>query len=150
MPRGYYSMNTTVLNGTWYLTGGGHGVSNVLATTDTSVLSVSLQSLTERAASPQREGPSPWNKLKDAPNRKTTIASTGGGLVIFGGLTVFSSRSYAYRYIPHTKSWVSIGELPHYLLYATCVVTLPSGEVMMCGGKNVAFAVLNTVYAMKV
>ena len=82
LPCGYRLMKSTVLNGSWYLTviryhsmgpiAGGAG--------NNSILSVNLQLLTDRAASPQRDGPSPWKKLPDAPYKLMAVASTEGGL----------------------------------------------------------------------
>ena len=157
MPRSYHVMKSTVLNGMWYLTGGLTGFGTLITNTDTVVHSVSLQALTERAASPQRDGPSPWNKLIDVPNKMMAIASATGGLVTFGGygLVSYMATTYTRRlpdvhvYFAPTKSWKAIGKLPYYL-YSTCAVTLPSGEVMLCGGRAYNHGDVDTVYIVKV
>ena len=147
MPCGYLEMKSAVLNGTWYLTGGYKGFGFFSPSSDYSVISVNLQLLTARAVSLKSDGPSPWNKLTDAPNKLMAIATTGGGLFAFGGYTLRNSSS-AFMYFPPTKSWVSIGKLPHYVV-TTCAVTLPSEEVMLCGGITSNTTVLDAVCAVK-
>ena len=47
-----------------------------------------------------------------------------------------------YAFIPSAQSWLQVEKLPLWLLYLTCPIVLPSGELVVIGGKHLLKASL--------
>jgi hypothetical protein len=129
LPKPCYDMNSTVLNGHWYLMGGvGQGKE---------VYYASLDSLVASCRPSEKSPPSVWKRLPDVPNGYSSTAVFGNRLIAVGGGHPSSSSIHAYS--PHTQSWVHVGDMP-VGLYSTCTAVLPTGDLMVIGGLSVAFA----------
>ena len=105
---------------------------------DTSVFYTSLQSLVDKAiqhppTSPTNtDQPSVWKTLPNTPHPHSSTTIFGGALVAVGGRP---NRSSLHLYSPLTQSWLPAGEMP-VGVDCTCTVTLPTGEMMVIGGRT--------------
>ena len=122
---------STSHDGHYYLMGGsGQG---------TSVFYTSLQSLVDKATqhpptSPTNtDQPSVWKTLPNTPHEHSSTTIFGGALVAVGG---YPNQSSLHLYSPLTQSWLPAGEMPVGVHY-TCTVTLPTGEMMVIGGRTI-------------
>ena len=121
LPKPCYNMKSTVLNGHWYLMGGkGQGKEVYYASLDSLVVSRQSKPL-----------PSVWKRLPDVPHEYSSAAVFGNRLIAVGG---YPASSSIHAYSPHTKSWVHVGDMP-VGLDCTCTAVLPTGELMVIGGK---------------
>ena len=123
-------MKSTSHDGHYYLMGGsGQG---------TSVFYTSLQSLVDKATQhpptshTNTDQPSVWKTLPSTPHLHSTTTIFGGALVAVGG---DPNRSSLHLYSPLTQSWLPAGEMP-VGVDSTCTVTLPTGEMMVIGGRT--------------
>ena len=123
-------IQSTSHDGHYYLTGvSGQG---------TSVFYTSLQSLVDKATqypptSPTNTGqPSVWKTLPDTPHQWSSITIFGGALVAVGG---YPNQSSLHLFSPLTQSWLPTGEMPVGVT-CTCTVTLPTGEMVVIGGRT--------------
>ena len=128
-------MQLTIINDTCYLGGG------ALSSTR-SIMCASLPSLFQSSAPHEQQTSaqqqSVWTVLPDMPLYHSTLANMGGTLLALGGPESTSSpHSYAFihAYSASTKAWVKIASLPQACSCATAEL-LPSGEVMLIGGKD--------------
>ena len=102
------------------------------------VFYTSLQSLVDKAiqhppTSPTNtDQPSVWKTLPNTPNPHSSTTIFGGALVAVGGRP---NRSSLHLYSPLTQSWLPAGEMP-VGVDCTCTVTLPTGEMMVIGGRT--------------
>ena len=125
----------TIINDTCYLGGGGIHVSTW------PIMCASLPSLfqssspLEQQTSAQQQ--SVWTVLPDMPLYDSALANMGGTLLALGGdespLSPPSDAIHAYS--ASTKAWVRIASLPQACRRATAEL-LPSGEVMLIGGRD--------------
>ena len=128
LPIPCYWMKSAVLNGHWYLMGGGEQGEEVYF--------ASLNSLL--ASCPYNEKPLPlWRTLHDAPNEWSSTAVLTNRLIAVGGRGFGvspSSSIYAYHpHSPHSQPWVHVGDMP-VGLSCTCSAVLPTGDLMVIGG----------------
>ena len=123
-------MTSTSHDGHYYLMGGD--------VQGTSVFYTSLQSLADKATqhpptSPTNtDQPSVWKTLPNTPHEWSSTTIFGGGLVAVGG---DPNQSSLHLYSPLTQSWLPAGEMP-VGVHNTCTVTLPTGEMMVIGGRT--------------
>ena len=128
LPIPNFWMKSTVLNGHWYLMGGGEQGEEVYF--------ASLNSLI--ASCPYNEKPLPyvWRTLHDVPYEWSSTAVLTKRLIVVGGGGFVSPSSSIYAYCPHSphsQPWVHVGDMP-VGLSSTCTAVLPTGELMVIGG----------------
>ena len=129
-------MRHTIINDTCYLGGGGVFIPT------RSIMCASLPSLFQ-SSSPHEQQTSAqqqsvWTVLPDTPLYGSALANMGGTLLALGGReSPFSNPSDAFihAYSPSTKAWVKIASLPQ-ACYSATAELLPSGEVMLIGGRD--------------
>jgi hypothetical protein len=125
LPKPYYYMKSTILNGHWYLMGGwGQGKE---------VYYASLDSLVASCRPSEKPLPSVWKRLPDVTHTYSSTAVFGNRLIAVGGGHPSSSSIHAYS--PHTQSWVHVGDMP-VGLSSTCTAVLPTGDLMVIGGLS--------------
>ena len=124
LPKPCSDMKSTVLNGHWYLMGGWEQEEEVYyASLDSLVVS--------RRSKPLL---SVWKRFPDVPHGRSSTAVFGNRLIAVGG--VYPSPSSSIRaYSPHSQSWVHVGDMP-VKLGSTCTAVLPTGELMVIGGRS--------------
>ena len=125
LPKPCYDMKSTVLNGHWYLMGGGRQGKEVYY--------ASLDSLVASCQPNERPLPSVWKRLPDVPHDLSSTVVFGNRLIADGG--GYPSSSSIHAYSPYNQSWVHVGDMPVGLRY-TCTAVLPTGELMVIGGRN--------------
>ena len=129
LPEPWYFMKSTVLNGHWYLMGGGWGP-------EEEVYYASLDSLVASCQPSEKPLPSVWKRLPDVPHERSSTAVFGNRLIAVGGGGYPSSPSSSiHAYSPHTQSWLHVGDMP-VGLWSTCTAVLPTGELMVIGGSS--------------
>ena len=128
-------MQLTIINDTCYLGGGG-----ALSSTR-SIMCASLPSLFQ-SSSPHEQQTSAqqqsvWTVLPDMPLYRSALANMGGTLLALGGCESSHSppSDAIHAYSAITKAWVKIASLPQACHSATAEL-LPSGEVMLIGGRD--------------
>ena len=119
-------MKSTVVNGHWYLMGGGKQGKEVYY--------ASLDSLVASCQPSEKPLPSVWKRLPDIPHERSSTAVFGNRLIAVGG-GYRSSSSSIHAYSPHTQSWVHVGGIPDGF-HSTCTAVLPTGELMVIGGQG--------------
>ena len=95
-----------------------------------SVFQCSVQALIKQVPPKQ----STWNVICDAPYDYCSVATFGGALVAVGG-SDNGPKNSLHMYNPLTQLWVYAGKMP-VAVDSTCTVTLPSGEIMVIGGRT--------------
>lgn len=95
-----------------------------------------------------------WQNLAipNVPHYKSTAATLGGTLLVVGGVkdrTVFPNPKSVvhslHAYCPFTSSWVLAGVLPQ-PVYQCIIATLPTGELLVIGGRSSSGRESDTVY----
>ena len=128
LPKPSSDMKSTVLNGHWYLMGGGEQGKVVYY--------ASLDSLVASCQPSEKPLPSVWKRLPDVPHGRSSTAVFGNRLIAVGGGGGYPSPSSSiHAYSPHTQSWVHVGDMP-IGLHSTCTAVLPTGELMVIGGTS--------------
>ena len=136
LPKPCCFMKSTVLNGHWYLMGGGGQ--------EKEVYYASLDSLVASCQPSEKPLPSVWKRLPDVPHKRSSTAVFGNRLIaVRGGYLSPSSSIHAYS--PHTQSWVHVGDMP-VGLYSTCTAVLPTGELMVIEGQDYIYVEQSCVY----
>ena len=125
LPKPYYDMKSTVLNGYWYLMGGvGQGKE---------VYYASLDSLVASSQPSEKPLPSVWKRHTDVPHERSSPAVFGNRLIAVGGGGTHTPSSSIHAYSSHTQSWLHVGDMPVELGF-TCTAVLTTGELMVIGG----------------
>ena len=134
----------TIINDTCYLGGGGYRSTR-------SIMCASLPSLFQ-SSSPHEQQTSAqqqsvWTVLPDTPLYHSALANMGGTLLALGGYETASSppSDAIHAYSASTKAWLKITSLPQ-TCYGTTAELLPSGEVMLIGGRDSKGKFLKAVY----
>ena len=135
LPKRNCDMKSTVLNGHWYLMGG--------VEQGKEIYYASLDSLVASCQPSEKPLPSVWKRLPDAPHKWSSTAVFGNRLIAVGEGYPRSSSIHAYS--PHTQSWVHVGDMP-VGFYSTCTAVLPTGELMLIGGRCSTSWVKSCVY----
>ena len=125
LPKPCYRMKSTVLNGHWYLIEG--------VRQGKEVRYASLDSLVASCQPSEKPLPTVWKRLPDVPHRCSSTTVFGKRLIAVGG--GFPSSSSIHTYSTHTQSWVHVGDMP-VILYSACTAVLPTGELMVMGGRS--------------
>ena len=120
LPQGCGYMKSVVYNDVWYVCGG--------LEQGCEVYSAPLQSIVESTRDTQS---TVWTKLPPTPHKYSSITIFGQQLLTIGG--GFLPTSAVHAFSPHSQSWPHVGDLP-VVLYSTCSLTLPNGELMTLGG----------------
>ena len=129
-------MQHTIINDTCYLGGGG------VYSPTRSIMCASLPSLFQ-SSSPHEQQTSAqqqsvWTVLPDMPLYYSALANMGGTLLALGGGESASSPpsdAIIHAYSASTKAWLRIASLPQ-ACYSATAELLPSGEVMLIGGRD--------------
>ena len=143
-------MTHTIINNVLFLVGGYSGSTG--DTAKKTVISASIPQLLESCIQPSSASLFQWRRelIPGVPYFLSSAATLGGCLLVVGGKTSWSSFkgttvSSVHAYCPSSSSWVVIGELPQPL--RSCIIaTLPTGELLVMGGRNEHNKVTNTVY----
>ena len=130
-------MSHTIIHNVLYLVGGYRTCTSLTRT----VVSASIPQLLESFLQPSGTPPVQWQSgsIPDTPHYWSTAASLGECLLVVGGSKkpieyLGKSVSSVCAYCPSSSSWVHVGNLPQPL--AKCItVTLPTGELLVLGGK---------------
>ena len=122
-------MQLTIINDTCYLGGGG-----ILSSTR-SIMCASLPSLFQSSSQTSAQQQSVWTVLPDMPLYGSALANMGGRLLALGGCEPSPPSDAIHAYSASTKAWLRIASLPQACHCATAEL-LPSGEVMLIGGRD--------------
>lgn len=131
LPQCSVEMKSIVHNGNWYLLGGRNQGRNVYY--------VALQSLISEVEYESNGDTSIWKKLPRLPYERSSPAVFGERVMAIGGVNDWKDKPISttaiYAYCPNSKSWIRVGDLPH-RLHSSCVIVLPTGELMVVGGMD--------------
>ena len=134
LPNPQSGLKSTLIENTLYLM---VGVDHT-GTTET-VYHVDLNELIAKAHS-NLDTPTLWQTLQEAPLMWSAPLSIGRSLLAVAGADDRGNPSSSiHLYQPDTRRWVKVGDLPTARYYCTCSV-LPSGEVIVAGGKTKLFS----------
>ncbi len=134
LPNPRSDLKSTLIGNTLYLMGG-YDHTGVTKT----VHHVDLNELVAKALS-NLDTPTPWQTLQEVPLVCSALLSIGRSLLAVGGQDDRVNQSSSiHLYQPDTRRWVKVGDLPTARDNCTCSV-LPSGEVIVAGGKTEVFA----------
>lgn len=130
--KSWSSMKSVVHGDVWYLMG---GYINYGSETDT-VYSAYLPAVISQAnSSSKKSSAGIWMEISGLGHYGSAPFCIDGSLYAFGGTRVTdkSTISTIHRYLPETKKWVRVGDLPTSRYSCTCTVT-SDGEVFVAGG----------------
>ncbi len=120
-----------ILNDTLYLIGGYNHDKKVFYTSLPALLGSVHQLKT-----PQESTPTVWNTLIDAPLERSSIAVLQSELVAIGGGVYFSPSPSLHLFSRRTHEWEEMEATLPQPLCRTCSITLPTGELMVIGGRS--------------
>ncbi len=136
LPIGCSFIKSILSRGVVYLTGGRPQKSFVYYASLQSLIANVRNSPTKAA-----DGEAVWKTLADLPYNLCSCAVFKGTLIAVGGIDsgidsdATATSSPVHMYSPQTKAWVKVGEMPQ-PTNSTCTITLPSGELIVIGGKT--------------
>ena len=133
-PTPWTHMKSTILGDMWHLM---CGYSEDKHDNDM-LCSVSLPDLISHTLS-SSSGSTPhdmWKKISGLGHYWSTPLCMGGALLAVGGRRVKDTKSVStiQRYLPETKEWVEVGQLPSPLANCTCTFTLDQ-TILVFGGS---------------
>lgn len=130
LPTSCASMKSAVFDDHWYLIGGYGQKEEIYYVSLDSLIASCSPSATKSSLSSCE-----WERLPDIPLECKYASATifENQLVVVGGEQVDPS-TVIYAYSPRSQSWVTVGFLPA-ALSNTCATVLPTGELMVIGGK---------------
>lgn len=141
LPNTLSGLSPVMIGDTCYLTG---GFSKAYVPSKM-VLSVSLS----RLFAPRQKTGYMWKTLPEVPHLRSTPAVLGGALIVVGGYTKQGDPqpvvSSVHAYSPQLQKWIEIGDLPAPRQRPICA-TLPTGEVLVIGGKVSESSTADTVW----
>ena len=134
-PTPWNGMKSTILGDMWYLMDGYSGDDD-----DADIVySVSLPDLISRTLSSSSGSThhNMWKKISGLGHYFSTPLSMGGALLAVGGRRVKDNKSMStiQRYVPETKEWVEVGQLPSPRYSCTCTFTLDK-KLLVFGGSS--------------
>ena len=113
------------------------------------LLRVSLPTLISHTLQGKNHDTSIWEKTPEVPHYSTTLFSVGNMLLTAGGdcgtFLNYKPSADIHLFNPHLNQWLKIGELPEPRFSCACTL-LPSGKLLVAGGKDGPNHVLPTVY----
>ena len=140
LPNPRSSLKSTLIGNILYLMG---GFDHTLSATKT-VHHVDLNELIAKALS-NLDTPTLWHTLQEVPLLYSAPLSIGRSLLaVCGRGDRGNPSSSIHLYQPDTRRWVKVGDLPTARYCCTCSV-LPSGEVIVAGGRTDSFVFMQTV-----
>ena len=142
LPNPRTSVKSILTGNTLYLMGGSDHTSLPTKV----VHKVDLNELITKAVSKQAT-PTLWQVISDTPLKHSAPLNVGGSLLAVGGRDdryIPSSSGSIHLYQPDTRRWVEVGDLPTARYNCTCSV-LPSGEVIVAGGKTGPSRLISTI-----
>lgn len=155
LPRPCAELKAAVAHGNqWYLLGGSNQYKQVF-TTSLQQLERSVHCTFSNASENGEDSSDPvggWKTVAELPYDFSFASIFGGGLVAMGGEkekflgTQYFSRIYVYN---HSKNeWLYIADLPSGRSKCTALA-LPSGELLVIGGRSEAGKELDSMYRCK-
>ena len=125
VPVGSHCMSSALVGDRWYLSSFGGWKDE-----KEHIFWAHLPSLISTATSTHS---SPvWHELPTPPVERPALLALRGHLLLVGGRGCVQEL---HRYDPDTEQWRECGKLPLAML-APCVTVLPSGQLMVAGGKT--------------
>ena len=127
VPMGGYMMSSVVVGDRWYL-------SSFRGWKDQKehIFWAHLPTLTSSATSAHTTTEHIWHELPTPPVERPTLLALQGHLLLVGGLGYMQE---IHRYDQETRQWRMCGQLP-VGMEAPCCTVLPSGDLMVAGGKT--------------
>ena len=132
-----------------YLIGGWEGFA--VSTCKKTIMSTSISQFVDAFFQPSHIQ---WQSLSipNLPKYWSAGATLGGCLLAVGGMKELTKPpkrksvvSSVHAYCPFTSSWVLVGKLPQ-PLYSSITATLPTGELLVIGGRSSSGRVTSTTY----
>ncbi len=140
LPNPRSGLKSTLIGNTLYLMGGMDHTGRPTKT----VHHVDLNKLIAKTLS-NLDTPPHWQTLQEVPLVYSAPLSIGRSLLAVSGWDgKLNSSSSIHLYQPDHRRWVKVGDLPTARYNCTCSV-LPSGEVIVAGGKTDLFKCIQTV-----
>ena len=140
LPNPRSGLKSTLIGNALYLMGGWEHTGGTTKT----VHHVDLNELIAKTLS-NLDTPTLWQTLQEVPLVRSAPLSIGRSLLAVGGWDDrVNPSSSIHLYQPDTRRWVKVGDLPTARYSCTCSV-LPSGEVIVAGGRTGAFPYIQTV-----
>ncbi|XP_064407306.1 uncharacterized protein LOC135352081 isoform X8 [Halichondria panicea] len=137
LPNPRSELKSTLIGNTLYLMGG-------FGSPTETVHHVDLDELIAKALS-NLDTPTLWQTLQEVPLMSSAPLSIGRSLLAVGGRDDrVNPGSSIHLYQPDTRRWVKVGDLPTARYSCTCSV-LPSGEIIVAGGKTKSPTFIQTV-----
>ncbi len=130
LPNPRSQMKPVVISNVMYLFGGVDQKGSPVKM----VHQVNLEELIKRPASSD-DGSGIWGVLKSTPFDFPAPLKIGKSLLTTGGRDGINSKSNIYLYMPESKKWVYVGDLPS-PRYSGAAMALPNGEVILIGGQT--------------
>ena len=127
-PITWSRMKSTILGDMWYLMGGNCDDKHDI------VYSVSLPDLISHTSGSTHHDM--WKKISGLGLHCSTLLCMDGVLLAVGGKRDKDKESVStiQRYVPETKEWVEVGQLPSPLHHCTCTFTLDK-KLLVFGGS---------------
>ena len=138
LPKCCSYMKTTIHNGNYYLMGGSNQGQSVFCASLLSLIAkTTQQSPTQQSPTSPSSGrqKSAWETLPHVPYEYSATTILGAALVAVGGYDSGTDMSSLHMYSPRTHSWLHVSEMP-VAVCDTCTITLPTGEMMVIGGRT--------------
>ena len=130
IPSPRSQMKPAVIGNVLYLTGGVDHSGSPIKT----VHYADLDELVGNTVSNQ-DAPSIWKALRDTPLDLSAPLKVGKSLLAIGGRDGINSKPAMYLYMPESKRWVHVGDLPT-ARYSGTSLALPNGEIILAGGQT--------------
>ncbi len=89
---------------------------------------------------------SPWETLPDAHNNYSAAAFFGGCLLSIGGEDYRNPKTAIYAFSSSTQSWEHAADDMPVPLSASSAVVLPTGELLVIGGRDKSTGYMNKVF----
>ena len=127
VPVGGHQMSSVVVGDCWYLSSFGMWEDG-----KKHIFWAHLPTLTSSATSPHTTTENIWHELPTPPVAEHILLALQGHLLLVGGGGYVQE---IHRYDQETRQWRVCGQLP-VGMRAPCCVVLPSGDLMVAGGKT--------------
>lgn len=143
LPSPWTLMTSVCIDDTCYLLGG-----KISGEATNMAVSTSLTSLTKSPLDQQSANTgSLWKSLPYTPLKFSSAANLEGSLLAVGGSGLSQASSDVHMFCHETNSWIRIGEKIPAGVYATTVVTMADGRLLVFGGLDNEDRVVDSVYS---